>query len=359
MPRLFQFSHNISLPPLQTAVKVWCFASIADTKNMPFGDVQERPIADRATTLAERLQPRIAVEQHFARIGHTYRHGKAFRFFENKMMRPGLSMGLRLCGLYEQGRQNSLRPQVVEITLSYPNLPSSFDGFRVLHLSDFHIDGVDGLAETLVPLLVRINPDLCVFTGDYRFEDRGSCAAVYPRMQRVINSISAQDGIYGILGNHDSAEIAYGLEALGIRMLVNENMEIRRGGDSLWLVGVDDPFDYHCADLDAALAGVPANGFKILLAHAPEVYQAAAAQGVDLYLSGHTHAGQIRLPIVGSIKHNSHCPKEYSHGLWKHGNMRGYTTSGIGCSSVPVRYHCPPEIVIFQLKRGNEAVEQS
>jgi hypothetical protein len=217
---------------------------------------------------------------------------------------------------------------------------------------------VDGLAEILAPMLRRIEPDLCVFTGDYRFEDRGPCDGVYPRMRQITEAISAKHGIWGILGNHDSAEIAYGLEALGMHMLVNENVEVRRGADSLWLAGVDDPFDYRCDDLDAALTGVPEGGFKILLAHVPEIYQTAAARGVNLYLSGHTHAGQIRLPIIGSLKHNSHCPKEFSYGLWRHAGMQGYTTSGVGCSSVPVRFHCPPEIVVFELKCGSEAFEK-
>jgi hypothetical protein len=324
---------------------------------MTFGDVQERANV-LGSTLAERLRPRIAVEEHFARIGHTYRHGRAFRFFDHKVMRPGLEIGLRVVGLYGLGRRNSLLPQIREICLHFPNLPAAFDGFRLLHLSDFHIDGVDGLAEALAPLLSRIKPDLCVFTGDYRFEDRGPCPHVYPRMQKVIDAISAAHGIWGILGNHDSAEIAYCIEALGVHMLVNESVEIRQGGQSLWLAGVDDPFDFRCDDLNAALSGVPEDGFKILLAHAPEVYQRAAAAGIHLYLSGHTHAGQIRLPVIGSLKHNSHCPKEFSYGLWNHAGMLGYTTSGVGCSSVPVRFHCPPEIVLFELKRGSKTFEK-
>ena len=325
---------------------------------MTFGDVLERTAAPARVTLAERLQPRIAVEEHFARIGHTYRHGKAFRFFDQKIMRPGLGIGLRAVGLYKVGQRNSLAVQVRQITLQYPNLPAAFDGFRLLHLSDFHIDGVDGLVDALVPILAGIRPDLCVFTGDYRFEDRGPCDEVYPRMGKVVEAISTKHGIWGILGNHDSGKIAFGLEALGVRMLVNDGVELRQGDDSVWLAGIDDPYDYHCHDLDAALADVPADGFKILLAHAPEVYEAAANRGVDLYLRGHTHAGQIRLPIIGSIKHNSHCPKEFSYGLWKHREMQGYTTSGVGCSSVPVRFHCPPEIVVFELKRGGEAFKK-
>jgi predicted MPP superfamily phosphohydrolase len=326
---------------------------------MTFGDVEERTAAAGRITLAERLQPRIAVEQHFEQMGHTYRHGKAFRFFDRHIMRPALRVGLKAVGLYNSGRKNSLLPEIRKITLNYPNLPYAFDGFRLLHLSDFHIDGVDGLAEALVPILSGLNPDLCVFTGDYRFEDRGPCHGVYPRMRQIIDAISAKHGIWGILGNHDSAEIAYALEALGVRMLVNESAEIRQDGDALWLAGVDDPFDYHCADLESALQGVPQDAFKILLAHAPEVYESAAERGIQLYLTGHTHAGQIRLPLIGSIKHNSHCPKEFSYGLWKHAGMYGYTTSGIGCSSVPVRFHCPPEIVMFELKRGGEALEKA
>jgi predicted MPP superfamily phosphohydrolase len=304
------------------------------------------------TPLAERLKPRIAVEEHFARIGHTYRHGRAYRIFERAFIRPGLKVGLRAVGLYGTGRRNSLSPVVRRITLSYTNLPAAFDGFRLLQLSDFHIDGVDGLAEALAAVLAGIRADLCVFTGDYRFEDSGACAAVYPRMRKVIAAISAEYGILGILGNHDPAEIVWGLEALGVRMLVNEAVEIRRGADSLWVAGVDDPFDYRCDDLDAALENVPSNGFKILLAHAPEIYRSAAARGVDLYLSGHTHGGQIRLPLLGALKHNSHCPKAFSHGRWKHAGMHGYTTAGVGCSTVPVRFNCLPEVVLFELKRG-------
>jgi predicted MPP superfamily phosphohydrolase len=301
-------------------------------------------------TLEERLKPRIAVEHHFARIGHTYRHGEAHRVFEKAVIRPALKFGLGAVGLYEVGRRNALNPQVRRLTLRCPNLPAAFNGFRVLQLSDFHIDGVDGLAEVLAAVLGGIQPDLCVFTGDYRFEDRGPCPAVYPRMRLIIDAVSAEHGIFGILGNHDSAEIAWGLEALGVHMLVNESVEIRRGGDSLWLAGVDDPFDYRCDDLDAALENVPENSFKILLAHAPEIYKKALLNGVDLYLSGHTHAGQIRLPAVGAIRHNARCPRSYHFGLWKHGQMLGYTSAGVGCSSVPVRFNCPPEIVLFELQ---------
>jgi len=317
---------------------------------MTTSSVKERRTSK--ASLADRLKHRIAVEEHFARLGHTYRHGKASRIFEHHFIRPALKIGLRAVGLYGAGRRNALSPIFRQITLRYPHLPAAFDGFRVLHLSDFHIDGTDGLAEALAPVLAGISADLCVFTGDYRFEDHGSFTDVYPRMRTIIDAISAEHGIVGILGNHDAAEMVSGLEALGVRMLVNQALEIRCGPDSLWVAGVDDPFDYRCDDLDAALEDVPPGAFKLLLAHAPEIYQTAANQGVDLYLSGHTHAGQIRFPFIGAIKHNANCPKEFRHGLWKHAGMRGYTSAGVGCSSVPVRFNCPPEIVLFELRRG-------
>jgi hypothetical protein len=243
---------------------------------------------------------------------------------------------------------------VRRITLQFDDLPAELDGFKLLHISDFHIDGVDGLAEALAEALKNIKADLCVFTGDYRFEDRGPCDRVYPRMRIVCEAISAKHGIYGILGNHDAAEVAFGMEEVGVRMLVNEAVEIAQNGGALWVVGVDDPFDYRCHDIPGALSTVPARAFKILLAHAPELYEQANSLGISLYLAGHTHAGQIRLPLLGAVKHNAKCPPAYRFGLWRHGRMTGYTTAGVGCSSLPIRYNCPPEIVLFELKRGGE-----
>jgi uncharacterized protein len=301
-------------------------------------------------SLAERLKPRIAIERQFEALGHTYRHGALHEVFEYRVLRPGLRMALKCAGVYSRGVRNALSPVVNEISLDFENLPAAFDGFRILQISDFHIDGVDGLAEALVPVLRDVRPDVCVLTGDYRFEDRGACGEVYQRMRTVLPSIEAQEGIYGILGNHDSAEIAHALEEMGVRMLVNDAVEIPRGAQSLALIGVDDPFDYGCDDLPGALSSVDGGAFKVLLAHAPELYEEAAASGIDLYLSGHTHGGQIRFPLIGSIRNNARCPRAYSYGVWQHGAMRGYTSGGVGCSSLPVRYNCPSEVVLIELR---------
>jgi predicted MPP superfamily phosphohydrolase len=304
-----------------------------------------------ASSLAERLQPRIAVEQEFARLGHSSRHGPLYRVFEHRVIRPSIKTMLYCAGLYARGVRNALRPIVREVPLHFPNLPPAFDGFRILQISDLHIDGTDGLAEALACVLEGVSCDVCVLTGDYRFEDFGPCDEVYPRMRTVLSSVSATHGIYGILGNHDTADLAFGLEEMGVRMLVNDAAEIPCAArPSLWLIGVDDPFDFRCHDLRAALSEVPQNAFKILLAHAPELYDEAAENGIDLYLSGHTHAGQIRFPIIGSIRQNANCPRPYASGHWRHRGMQGYTTAGAGCSSLPVRFNCPPEVVVFELR---------
>jgi predicted MPP superfamily phosphohydrolase len=303
-------------------------------------------------SLAERLEPRIQVEKRFAETGRTYRRGRLNIWYKRRVEPRILKFGLQATGVYQRGVRNALAPIIRTLQLRFPDLPPAFDGFRILHLSDFHIDGNEALAQRLISRLSGLRPDVCVLTGDYRFDIRGPCAGVYAPMRSIVSSISSQHGILGVLGNHDAAEIAFALEGMGVRMLVNEAVEIRQRSESLWLAGIDDPFDYRCDDLGAALAEVPSKAFKILLAHTPDRYEQAAGAGVHLYLCGHTHAGQIRFPLLGSIKHNSKSPREYSFGHWTHGQMQGYTTAGVGCSALRVRYHCPPELVMIELAAG-------
>lgn len=301
--------------------------------------------------LRERILPRLAVEADFERLGHSYRHGSLHRVYDHKLQRPGLRFALSLIGLFGKGKRNALSPVVRKVRLEFKDLPPAFDGFRLMQLSDFHIDGIDGLAEVLAEHLRGIACDLCVFTGDYRFEDRGSCEEVYPRMQKIIGSIQSRYGIYGVLGNHDPGEVALGLQDMGVNMLVNDAACISKGGDQLWVLGVDDNFDYGCHNLPLAMTDVPPDAFKILLAHAPELFESADEAGIQLNLSGHTHGGQLRVPVFGAVRQNARCPRDYGWGAWKHGNLQGYTSCGVGCSTLPIRYNCPPEIVMLELRR--------
>ncbi len=329
---------------------VFTFSTMSLRAKSASEQAELKPVAVEDRSLTDLLSRRRTIEDHFAQLGHTYRHGRMYRTFEHRVSRPALKLALKVARIYSRGVENALTPAISNITLFFPRLPAALNGFQILHLSDFHIEGTPGLTERLVPLLEKLRPDVCVMTGDYRFEDHGPCEAVYPLMRKVLSAIRARFGVFGVLGNHDSSAMVSRLEELGMRMLVNEAVALGLGSNPLWLIGVDDPFDYGCHDLQRALDPVPANAFKVLLAHAPEIYEEAAQASVDLYLAGHTHAGQIRMPGIGALRLNAKCPRSYTAGHWRHRDMQGYTSAGVGCSSLPVRFGCPPEIALIELR---------
>lgn len=309
-----------------------------------------RPQPER--DLDSRLERRRALEsQRHYRASRSRHDSKILN--HDRIIGPVLGAALRCTGLYARGKQNALDVTVRRLRLSLPGLPASFDGFRILHLSDLHIDGVDGLAEVLAERVRDVEADVCAMTGDYRFDVEGSCSEVYPRMRTVIDAIRCEHGVMAILGNHDCADIAPELQRMGVAMLVNEGLPITRDGAALWIGGVDDPHHFACDDLQAAFAEAPDGAFRILLVHTPELYREAEAAGTRLYLCGHTHAGQIALPWIGAPIRNADCPKTYTAGLWRHGRMQGYTSAGAGCSMLPVRYNCPPEIAVVELRAGD------
>ena len=297
--------------------------------------------------LEKRLARRRTIESEIRAGGWKKAHRDSL-LLRDHIATPLLRAALQITGIYSQGIRNAREPIVRQARFEFDDLPHSFDGFRILHLADLHIDGVDGLAEIVAERLRGVDADLCVMTGDYRFEITGPCDEVYRGLRTILSSVRAHHGTVAILGNHDESCMAVELENLGVQMLINEAVQIRRRGSHLWMVGVDDPH-VGCDDLDAALDGVPEDGFKILLAHSPEVFDEAAAAEIRLYLCGHTHAGQIRLPRIGGLLTNADCPRSYTHGEWHHRGMRGYTSAGVGCSFLPVRYNCPPEIAVIEL----------
>ncbi|HMD97926.1 MAG TPA: metallophosphoesterase [Terriglobia bacterium] len=300
--------------------------------------------------LEKRLARRRAVEADI-RAGRWRKANKDLLLVPDRIAARMLRAALRMTGLYSRGIRNALAPVVRHARLEFENLPESFDGFRILHLADLHIDGLDGLAEAVAERVEGLDADLCVMTGDYRFDVGGPHDAVYPRLLTILSRIRAPHGVVAILGNHDEADMAMKLENLGVQLLVNEALEIANRGGRLWVIGVDDPHYYGCDDLDGALEDVPAEAFKVLLAHSPEMFREAAVAGIDLYFCGHTHAGQICLPGIGPLRVNAACPRHYTHGHWKHGAMRGHTSAGVGCALLPVRYNCPPEIGLIELVR--------
>ncbi|RMH35243.1 MAG: metallophosphoesterase [Nitrospirae bacterium] len=263
---------------------------------------------------------------------------------------PYLKALLKISGLWGRAVRNSTNYEVVEHTVPLARLPRAFHGFRILHLSDLHIEGIVDQGQQLRAVLSTLDYDLCVFTGDFRFLTYGDYHHTLAHMAELVKAIHCPEGMIGILGNHDFLEMVPGLEALGIRMLLNESTALSRGGDTLWVVGVDDTHWYEGDDLDRALKGIPPDAPKILLAHSPELIPEAASAQIDYYLSGHSHGGQLCLPGGIPLKTGSWCARRFVKGAWESGTVKGYTSRGVGCSLLPVRLFCHPEIVIHTLQ---------
>jgi hypothetical protein len=258
----------------------------------------------------------------------------------------------RILGVYEQGMANALLIERKDVELHFPDLPPAFDGYTILFLSDLHLDGLDGLTEKLVEKIRGLNVDLCLLGGDFRMETFGSFKEALRLTREAISFISAKDGVYAILGNHDCPEIVGPLGENGVRFLLNEAVPIARNGDRIWLLGVDDPHYFHCDDLPKTAEGAPLGSFTVLAAHSPEIYREASDLGVRLYLCGHTHGGQIRIPPFGPVFTHSRAPRRTASGKWEQGKMTGYTSSGVGVSGVPVRFYCKGEVSVITLRRG-------
>jgi predicted MPP superfamily phosphohydrolase len=234
-------------------------------------------------------------------------------------------------------------------TLVSAYIPESFHGFTILHLSDLHIECFVDTGEKLSRLLEDLSYDLCVITGDFRLKSNGSYDRCLDLMHRLVQSISCPYGIIGIPGNHDFIEMVPALEQSGIRMLVNEHIRVGDEKGSIVFAGIDDPHFYGTDDMDKALKGIGESDFVILLAHTPELYRKAKKCGVDYYLCGHTHGGQICLPGGIPIIINTHTPMKYTSGPWEYHGMKGYTSRGTGSAGLPARFFCPPEVTVHRL----------
>jgi predicted MPP superfamily phosphohydrolase len=261
-----------------------------------------------------------------------------------------LTLALKLTGLTGWAKANTLKFELAENKVILPNLPAAFEGYRILQLSDLHIDHMPDNGQRLAELVRSQSFDLCVLTGDYRFHTDGTDDEAVDGMLALLPALQCVDGIVGILGNHDYLEIAAALENLGINMLLNESRQIQRGDDRLSLIGVDDPHYYRVDDLARAMRHVNARDIKLLLAHSPEIIDQAAERDIDIYLSGHTHGGQVCLPGSIPLITNARCARRYVQGAWQYQSLQGYTSRGVGSSGVDARVFCPPEIVIHELR---------
>ncbi len=266
------------------------------------------------------------------------------------MMIKTFEWGLKRVGQFERGRRNAERIVVRELDLHFARLPKSFDGFTVLHISDPHLDGLPGIDDRIVESVQGREFDLCVLTGDYRTELHGPIREVMRSLEAIVRGVRTRDGFLGVLGNHDDCHMVAPMEAMGIRMLINESVVLRREGERLRVVGTDD-VHYYYTDQSLHALEAAREDFTVALVHSPELFDAAADAGVALYLCGHTHGGQICLPGgLAPLKH-VRAGRQFYKGHWAHREMQGITNAGAGTSGIPVRFNTESEVLALRLRR--------
>lgn len=247
---------------------------------------------------------------------------------------------------YALAEANSLSLERVEISLE--RLPKRLDGFKIVHLSDTHHSPFTSLEHIAraVKIANRLKPDIFILTGDYVSHEDRYIAPV----AEVLGTLRSKYGTYACLGNHDhwtNAELVTHLfRGEGIKMLVNEGLRLEAAGGSFWIGGIDD----HMAgtpNLRSALRGSFPDEMRLLLAHNPLVFRQAVRSGIDLVLSGHTHGGQVK---IRDEEKRILPRRKLSSGLHRRKNTQIYITRGIGTVVLPVRYNCPPEISLLELR---------
>jgi uncharacterized protein len=233
------------------------------------------------------------------------------------------------------------------------NLPAAFEGFRITQLTDVHHSRILGIGEIhrVVELAQKTKPDLFALTGDYTTTFRRfiePCA-------EALGRLAAPEGVWAVLGNHDhytDPELTTrALQKNHISVLNNANTTLNRRSEVLQFCGIDD-LSWGGLNWTTTLRGLlPANP-TVLLSHQPIVLDLQETQSVSLVLSGHTHGGQINLPVVGPPARFFTKDLKYAHGLFRRGKAQLYVSSGTGVIGLPVRFGIRPEIAVLRLRRA-------
>src|ERR1700674_1356290 len=231
-------------------------------------------------------------------------------------------------------------------------LPEAFSGLRVVQISDIH-HGLflpqEWLAEA-VQQTNRLHADIVVLTGDFVTYSR---ANIEPAAE-ILGRLRSRYGVFAVLGNHDfrvgADAVTMALRQRRIDVLRNQHITVQFGGASLYVAGVDD-YGYG-ADVRRAVRGIPRDAATILLAHNPRIISLASRHGVSLVLSGHTHGGQVNLPLLGTVYGRSPERLRYKIGWDRLGTTQIYVSRGIGRIVLPWRLRCPAEITQLELLPG-------
>ncbi len=254
---------------------------------------------------------------------------------------------------------------VERIEICLPNLPGAFDGTTVAVISDVHAGvrrGGDAGVRSIVEQANATCPDIIVLLGDLVH-----LCYQHARYMPLFAGLRARDGVWACLGNHEHGSRWFSRHLgersgpsvdewrrvyadLGIELLANEARPIERDGSRIWLVGVDDVYTGR-DDLSAALQQTQAGEFRLAISHHPDLVDDPEVSEVDLVLAGHTHGGQVLLPVLGPVYVSSRKPRERARGLVRTGGTLMYVTRGVG-EGLPIRFACPREMPLITLRRG-------
>ena len=252
-------------------------------------------------------------------------------------------------------------PMIGKYELSYDTLPQSFDGYRIAQISDLHNAQMGKDNEKIIKMLVEAQPDMIAITGDLIDSRRTDTDIALSFIHQAVKIAPC----YYVSGNHEARidgynELKKSLKDLGVTVLDNEKTQIEINGEAITVIGLMDPqFDKNSKSRRVVtkhhLRGLrdADDGFTVLLAHRPEVFEVYADYGVELALSGHVHGGQFRIPFVGGlyVPNQGLFPK-YDDGLYTEEGTNMIISRGIGNSAFPFRINNRPEVVIVNLKRS-------
>ena len=246
-------------------------------------------------------------------------------------------------------------------TISSSKLPESFHGYRIAHVSDLHNAEMGKDNEKLLAMLRDADPDMIAITGDL-IDSRNTDIEVALQFVREAVKIAP---CYYVTGNHEArvneyGELKAGMEAAGVTVLEDERTDISLEGDTITLIGVNDPsyqIDYLFGDSETVMSTkleelhTENDGFTVLLSHRPELFDTYVNHNIDLVLSGHAHGGQFRLPFIGGlVAPNQDFFPEYDAGLHTEENTNMLVSRGIGNSILPFRINNRPEVILIELQ---------
>ncbi len=229
------------------------------------------------------------------------------------------------------------------------------NGIKIVFLGDFHIrPNQEKRLERIIEPVNTENPDIIVSVGDFAAGHTHSSTMPIENIAKDLSKMQAKYGFYTTLGNHDNwygkEEVINALMQNGIKVLDNESAKLNINEKTVYIAGIEDMITGN-ADIQKALSATETP--TILLSHTPDIFP-KVSWDVNLTLAGHTHGGQVRLPLIGAIVVPSAFGNKYSQGLIEKNGKKMIVTKGIGNSILPIRFNCVPEIVVIEFVRENK-----